>query len=139
MMVRYLTSCLQVHQVLVRPQWQRHCANNYDVIIMLSTVLTRVGFWIRYVIKRRTLPPRYLSRLVQITKSLSSTKQTIPLPMYNSSLERILRPSTKTVDSSLPAIIKTRSLNHSIAGALLWTLVLVDKINHLSQHNSSQE
>ena len=47
-------------------------------------------------------------------KSSSSMKQIIPLPTYNSFLERVLRNSQETVDLSLPAITKTKSSNPSI-------------------------
>ena len=55
-----------------------------------------------------------LQSLLQASRSIklsSSTKQTIPLPTYNSFLERVLRSSPETVDSFLPAITKTKLSN----------------------------
>ena len=58
-------------------------------------------------------------------KSLSLTKQTIPLPTYSSFSERLLRSSPKTAGLSLPVITKTKLSNLYIVGVLL----LISQIN----------
>ena len=62
-------------------------------------------------------------------KSSSSMKQTIPLPMYNSFSERVLRSSPKTVGLSLPVTTKTKLSTLYILGVLLLTSQLIKKTN----------
>ena len=62
-------------------------------------------------------------------KSSSSMKQTIPLPMYNSFSERVLRSSPKTAGLSLPVTTKTKLSTHYILGVLLLTSRLIKKTN----------
>ena len=78
---------------------------------------------------RRTSQQRSLLRLRRVTRSLSSTKQTIPLPTYSSFSERLLRSSLPTVDSSSLATIRTRLLAPYIHDAVLLTLLLTREIN----------
>ena len=80
---------------------------------MKDVFLTRFGT------VRRT---SHLQSLLQVTRNIKSsllTKQTIPLPMYNSSLERLLRSSPKTAGLSLPVITKTKLSTLYIVGVLL--------------------
>ena len=56
----------------------------------------------------RTSPLQSLLAASRSIKSSSSMKQTIPLPTYNSFLERVLRSSKETVDSSLHVTTKTK-------------------------------
>ena len=70
-------------------------------------------------------------------KLSSSMKPTTPLPMYNSSLERLLRSSQEIVDSYSPAIIKIKSLNRSTPGVLSSNLASKVKRNKKLQLNSS--
>ncbi len=56
-------------------------------------------------------------------------KQTIPLPMYNSFSERVLRSSPKTAGLSLPVTTKTKLSTHYILGVLLLTSQLIKKTN----------
>ena len=65
----------------------------------------------------------------QNIKSSSLTKQTIPLPMYSSFSERLLRSSQATVDLSLLATIRTRLLAPYIHAAALLTFLLTREIN----------
>ena len=74
-----------------------------------------------------------LSRLRQSIKSSSSTKQTIPLPMYNSFLERVLRSSPETADSFSLATTKIKSLNPSIRDVLWLSLAFREGINKTLQ------
>ena len=67
-------------------------------------------------------------------KSSSSMKQTIPLPTYSSFLERVLRSSPETADLFLPAITKTKSLNHSIADVPSLISELKENRNKRSRH-----
>ena len=65
----------------------------------------------------------------QNIKSSSLMKQTIPLPTYNSFLERLLRSSPKTADSYSLATTKIKSLNPCIRDVLWLSLVLRASIN----------
>ena len=96
-------------------------------------------FLIRSGIMPRTLRQQSLYRLRQVIKSLSSTKQTIPLPTYNSFLERLLRSSQETVDSSSPAIIKIKSSNHFTPGVLWSSSASKVKRNLKSKQSSSRD
>ena len=78
---------------------------------------------------RRTSQQRSLLRLRRVTRSLSSTKQTIPLPTYSSFSERLLRSSQPTVDLSSLATIRTRLLAPYIHAAALLTFLLTREIN----------
>ena len=80
---------------------------------------------------RRTLRLRYLLRVTRNIKSSSLTKRTIPLPMYNSFSERLLRSSRKTVDLSLLATTKIRLLNPFIQGVQLLSFLLEKEIDRL--------
>ena len=88
---------------------------------------------------QRTSLHQSLSRLKQSIKSSSSMKQTIPLPTYNSFLERVLRSSPETADSSLPAITRTKSLNPSIADVPLLSSELKENKNKKLQQPSSED
>ena len=61
-------------------------------------------------------------------------KPIIPLPTYNSFLERVLRSSPETVDSFLPAITKTKSLSPSIADVPSLISELKENRNKRSRH-----
>ena len=80
---------------------------------------------------RRTLRLRYLLRVTRNIKSSSLTKQTIPLPMYNSFSERLLRSSRKTVDLSLLATTRIRLLNPFIQGVQSLSFLLEREIDRL--------
>ena len=80
---------------------------------------------------QRTLRLRYLLQVTRNIKSSSLTKQTIPLPMYNSFSERLLRSSRKTVDLSLLATTKIRLLNPFIQGVQLLSSLLEKEIDRL--------
>ena len=82
---------------------------------MSSMDQMKEGFLTLLGIMPRTSRLQYLSVVSQSTKSSSLMKQTIPLPTYNSFLERVLRSSPTTVDSFLPVITRTKSLNPSTA------------------------
>ena len=74
----------------------------------------------------------HLQSLLQVTRNIKSsslTKQTIPLPMYSSYSERLLRSSPKTVGLSLPVITKTKLSTLYIVGVLLWISQLIKKTN----------
>ena len=88
-------------------------------------------FWTLFVRMQRTLRLRYLLRVIRNIKSSSLTKQTIPLPMYNSFSERLLRSSRKTVDLSLLATTRIRLLNPFIQGVQLLSLLLEKEIDRL--------
>ena len=79
------------------------------------------------------------SPLTPDIKSLSSTKQTIPRPTYSSSLERLLRSSQETADSSSPAIIRIKSSNRSSPGVLSLNLPSKVKKSRKSRLNSLTE
>ena len=81
---------------------------------------------------QRTSQQRSLLRLRRVTKSLSSTKQTIPLPTYSSFSERLLRSSLRTVDLSSPATTKTKLSTLYIVGVLLSISRLIKKTNQQS-------
>ena len=70
-------------------------------------------------------------------KSSSLTKQTIPQPTYNSSLERLLRNSQETVGLFSPAIIKIKSSNRSTPGVLWSNLASRVRRNLKFKRNSS--
>ena len=80
---------------------------------------------------RRTLRLQYLLRVTRSIKSSSLTKQTIPLPTYNSFSERLLRSSRKTVDLSLLATTRIRLLNPFIQGVQLLSSLLEKEIDRL--------
>ena len=80
---------------------------------------------------QRTLRLRYLLRVTRNIKSSSLTKQTIPLPTYNSFSERLLRSSRKTVDLSLLATTRIRLLNPFIQGVQLLSSLLEKEIDRL--------
>ena len=101
---------------------------------MSSIDLMKEGFLIPLGIMPRTSPLPSLLAASRSIKSSSSTKQTIPLPTYSSFLERVLRSSPETVDSFLPAITKTKSLNPSIADAPSLISQLKESRNKRSQH-----
>ena len=63
------------------------------------------------------------------TRLSSSTRQTIPLPTYNSFLERVLRSSPETAGLSLRVTTKTKLSTLYIVGVLLLTSMLVKRIN----------
>jgi len=63
------------------------------------------------------------------TVAKSLMKQTIPLPMYSSFSERLLRSSPKTADSYSLATTKIKSLNPCIRDVLWLSLVLRASIN----------
>jgi len=63
----------------------------------------------------------------------------IPLPTYNSSLERLLRNSPETVDLFSPATIRIKLLSHYILVAQLLTFQLIKKTNQQLPPNSSQD
>ena len=86
-------------------------------------------FWTLFGTMRRTSQQRSLLRLRRVTKSLSSTKQTIPLPTYSSFSERLLRSSLRTVDLSSPATTKIKLFDPYIHAAVLLTSLLTKKIN----------
>ena len=88
-------------------------------------------FLILFARMQRTLRLRYLLRVTRNIKSLSLTKQTIPLPMYSSFSERLLRSSRKTVDLSLLATTRIRLLNPFIQGVQLLSLLLEKEIDRL--------
>ena len=106
---------------------------------MSSTDQTKDGSSIPSETTQRTSPQQSLSRLRQSITSSSSTRQTIPLPTYNSFLERVLRSSPETVDSFLPAITRIKSLNPSIADVPLLSSELKENKNKKSQDNSSRD
>ena len=78
---------------------------------------------------RRTSHLPSLLQASRNIKSLSLTKQTIPLPMYSSFSERVLRSSLPTVDLSSPAITRIRLFNPFTHAALLLTLQLTKGTN----------
>ena len=78
------------------------------------------GFLIQFGIMPRTLRLRSLLAATRSIKSSSSMRQTIPLPTYNSFLERVLRSSPTTVDSSSLATTRIKSSNPSTPG-VLWS------------------
>jgi DNA polymerase III delta prime subunit len=61
-------------------------------------------------------------------------KTTVPLPTYNSFLERVLRSSVETADLSLPAITRTKSLNPSTVDVLSSSSPLKESKKQISQH-----
>ena len=74
----------------------------------------------------------HLPSLLQASRNIklsSSMRQIIPLPMYNSFLERLLRSSPKTACLSLPVTTKTKLSTHYILGVLLLTSQLIKKTN----------
>ena len=74
----------------------------------------------------------HLPSLLQASRNIKSSslmKRTIPLPMYSSFSERLLRSSPKTAGLSLPVITKTRLSSHYILGVLLLTSQLIKKTN----------
>ena len=106
---------------------------------MSSIDQMKEDFLIRSGIMPRTSHQQSLYRLRQVIKSSSSTKQTIPLPTYNAFLERLLRSSQETVDSSLPATIKIKSSNPSTPVVRLSNLESKVKRNLKSKQSSSRD
>ena len=106
-------------------------------MFMSSTDQTKDGSSIPSETTQRTSLQQSLSRLKQSIKSSSSMKQTIPLPTYNSFLERVLRNSQETVDSYSLATTKIKSLNPSIADVPLLSLELKENKNKKLQQPSS--
>ena len=88
---------------------------------MKDVFLTRFG---------RTQRTSHLPSLLRVSrniKSLSLTKQTIPLPTYSSFSERLLRSSLGTADSFSPATIRTKLLSHYTLVAQLLTFLVNKK------------
>jgi len=74
----------------------------------------------------------HLPSLLQASRNIKSSslmKQTIPLPMYNSFSERVLRSSPKTAGLSLRVTTKTKLSTLYIVGVLLLTSMLTKKTN----------
>merc|ERR1712078_83983 len=94
----------------------------------------REGFLKQFGIVPRILRLQYLSQVSRDTRLSSSTRQTIPLPTYNSFLERVLRSSPETADSFLPAITRTKSLNPSTADVLSSISQSKENKKPISQH-----
>ena len=103
---------------------------------MFKSLLDRMkeGFLIQFGIVPRTLRLQSLLAASQSIKSSSSMKQTIPLPSYSSSCERLLRSSQETADLSLPAITRTKSLNPSTVDVLSSNLESKESKKQISQH-----
>ena len=99
----------------------------------------KAGFSTLFGTTPKTSQQQSLYHLRQSIKSSSSTRQTIPLPTYNSFLERVLRNSQTTADSSLPATTKTKSLSPSIRDAQSSSSPLQENKNQQSLVNSSQD
>ena len=97
------------------------------------------GFSTLFGTTQRTSHLPSLLRASQSIKSSSSTRQTIPLPTYNSFLERVLRNSQTTADSSLPATTKTKSLSPSIRDVQSSSSPLQENKNQQSLDNSSAD
>ena len=83
-------------------------------MFMSLMVRMKEGFLTLLGITPRTSHLQSLLAASRSIKSSSSMKQTIPLPTYNSFLERVLRSSPQTADSFLPATTKIKSLSPSI-------------------------
>ena len=84
-------------------------------------------FLTRFGTVRRT---SHLQSLLQVTRNIKSsslTKQTIPLPMYSSFSERVLRSSPETAGLSLPVITKTKLSTLYIVGVLLLISQLIKR------------
>ncbi len=105
-----------------RLQLPRHFVQNWGLMFMSLMARMKAGFLTLFGIMPRTSHLQSLLAASRSIKSSSSMKQTIPLPTYNSSLERLLRSSPETVDSFSLAIIKIKSLNPSIRDVLLSNL-----------------
>ena len=74
----------------------------------------------------------HLPSLLQVSRNIKSsslTKQTIPLPMYSSFSERLLRSSPKTAGLSLRVTTKTKLSTLYIVGVLLLISRLIKKTN----------
>ena len=82
-------------------------------------------------------PSRFLQ--MQNTKSSSLMRQITRPMMYNSSYGRLLRSLLVTVDSSSPAITKTKSLNLSIPVVPSLNLESVENKSNSLPHNFSSD
>ena len=89
------------------------------------------GSWILSEIMRRTLLRPFRLRQLLNTKSSSSMRQITHPMMYNSYLGHLLRNLPVTVDSSSPAITRTKFLNPSIP--VVPSLNLASKVKTDSQ------
>ena len=120
---------LSSHRGLVRQQLQKHYATNLEQTTMSLMDRMKAGFSTLFGTTQRTSHLPSLLQASRNIKSSSSMKQTIPLPMYNSFSERVLRSSPKTAGLSLPVTTKTRLSTHYILGVLLLTSRLIKKTN----------
>ena len=89
----------------------------------------KAGFSTLFGTTQRTSHLPSLLQASRNIKSSSSMKQTIPLPMYNSFSERVLRSSPKTAGLSLPVTTKTRlsTLLHSRCSVVDFSVNKKDK------------
>ena len=81
---------------------------------------------------RNNAKTSHLPSLLRVTRNIKSSslmKQTIPLPMYNSFSERLLRSSPKTAGLSLRVTTKTKLSTLYIVGVLLLISRLIKKTN----------
>ena len=85
--------------------------NQLGLMYMSLMGRMKAGFLTLLGITPRTSRLQSLSLLRQSIKSSSLMKQTIPLPTYNSFLERVLRSSPTTADSFSRVITRIKSLN----------------------------
>ena len=106
---------------------------------MSLTDQTRDDSSIRYVTMQKTLHLLYRCLRRRSTRSSSLTRQITQHPMYNSYLEQVSKNSQTTVDSSLPATTKTKSLSPSIRDAQLSSSPSQENKNQQSLDNSSND